>query len=128
MKGFCHLRQAKRTFRLDRIVSLTCLDEENRYMNSELSIPDQDKFKWFTYELMIDPALYRIIKEDAYLQHAEVKTVENGLHLTVRTPYKSDILQLVVSHPEQVTALKPEAFLQELEALSQAIHKKYCKP
>ncbi|MNC27977.1 hypothetical protein D3C75_761670 [compost metagenome] len=128
VKGFCHLRQAKRTFRLDRIVSLTCVDEENRYMNSELSIPEQDKFKWFTYELMIDPALYRIIKEDAYLQHAEVKAVEGGLHLTVQTPYKSDILQLVLSHPEQVTALQPEAFLQELEALSQAIHKKYCKP
>jgi predicted DNA-binding transcriptional regulator YafY len=128
VKGFCHLRQAKRTFRLDRIVSLTCLDEENRYMNSELSLPDQDKFKWHTYELIIDPALYRVIKEDDYLQHAEVKTLENGLHLTVQTPYKSDILQLALSHPEQVTAIKPEAFLQELEALSQAIYKKYCKP
>jgi predicted DNA-binding transcriptional regulator YafY len=128
VKGFCHVRQAKRTFRLDRIMSLTCLEAENRYMNSELSIPDQDKFKWNTYELMIDPTLYRIIKEDAYLQHAEVKPVEDGLHLTVRTPYKDDILQLVLHHPEQVTALTPEAFLQELEALSQAIHKKYCKP
>lgn len=128
VKGFCHLRQAKRTFRLDRIMSLTCLEVQNRYMNSELSIPDQDKFKWNTYELLIDPALYRIIKEDAYLQHTEVKTVEGGLHLTVRTPYKSDILQLVLHHPEQVTALTPEAFLQEIGALSQAIHKKYCKP
>lgn len=128
VKGFCHLRQAKRTFRLDRIVSLTCLNEENRYMNSELSLPDQDKFKWHTYELMIDPALYRIIKEDAYLQHTEVKTIESGLHLTVSTPYKYDILQLVLNHPEQVTALKPEAFLQEIDALSQALCKKYCKP
>ncbi len=128
VKGFCHVRQAKRTFRLDRIVSLTCLDVENRYMNKELNLPDQDRFTWFTYELLIDPALYRIIKEDAYLQHAEVKTAANGLHLTVRTPYKNDILQLVLHHPEQVTALQPEAFLQEIEAISQAIHKKYCKP
>ncbi|MFM9329906.1 helix-turn-helix transcriptional regulator [Paenibacillus mesotrionivorans] len=128
VKGFCHVRQAKRTFRLDRIVSLTCLDVENRYMNKELNLPDQDRFTWFTYELLIDPALYRIIKEDAYLQHTEVKTAANGLHLTIRTPYKNDILQLVLHHPEQVTALQPEAFLQEIEAISQAIHKKYCKP
>lgn len=126
--GYCHLRQAKRTFRFDRIVSITCLDKENRYMNSQLSLPQDDKFQWYTYELMIDSSLYRIIKEDVYLQHAEVKPIENGLHLTVRTPYKDEILQLVLSHPEQVTALKPEAFLQEIENLSHAIYKKYLKP
>ncbi len=126
--GYCHLRQAKRTFRLDRIVSMACLDEENRYMNSQLSLPQHDKFKWYTYELIIDPALYRIIKEDVYLQHAEVEPIENGLHLTFRTPYKNEICQLVLNHPEQVTALKPESFLQEIEKLSQAICKKYLKP
>lgn len=126
--GFCHLRQAKRTFRLDRIMSMICLDEENRYRNSQLSLPQHDKFQWHTYELIIDPALYRIVKEDVYLQHAEVKTVENGLHLTVRTPYKKDICQLVLSNPEQVTALKPETFMKEIEKLSEAICKKYLKP
>ncbi len=126
--GYCHLRQAKRTFRLDRIVAMTCLDEENRYMNSELTLPQHDKFKWCTYELIIDPTLYRIIKEDVYLQHSEVKPMENGLHLTVSTPYKNEICQLVLCHPEQVTALKPEAFIQEIEKLSQAICKKYLKP
>lgn len=127
--GFCHLRQAKRTFRLDRIVSLTCLDEGNRYTNAELPLPEQDKFKWATYELLIDPALYRIIKEDAFLQHTDVIGGASGwLHLTVKTPYSSDIRQLVLCHPEQVTVLQPEAFLQEIEGLSQVLHKKYLKP
>lgn len=126
--GYCHLRQAKRTLRLDRIMAMTCLDKENCYINSELSLPQHDKYKWYTYELMIDPALYRIIKDDVYLQHAEVKPVENGLHLTVRSPYKSEICQFVLSHPEQVTALKPEEFIQEIKKLGQAICKKYLKP
>jgi predicted DNA-binding transcriptional regulator YafY len=126
--GYCHLRQEKRTFRLDRIVSITCLDEENLYMNSQLSLPQHDKFKWCTYELMIDPALYRVIKDDVYLQFTEVKNTEGGLHLTVRTPYKNDICNLVLNHPEQVTALQPEEFVQEIEKLSQAICKKYLKP
>lgn len=125
--GYCHLRQAKRTFRLDRIVSITCLAEENCYMNSQLSLPEHDRFKWDTYELMIDPALYRIIKDDVYLQHAEVTPVEGGLHLTVKTPYRDEIRQLVLSHPEQVTALKPEVLLQEIEKLGRAICKKYLK-
>lgn len=125
--GYCHLRQAKRTFRLDRIVSITCLEEENRYMNKKLPLPENDKFKWYTYELIIDPALYRIIKEDVYLRDAEVKAVEDGLHLTVRTQYNDEILQLVLKHPEQVTAIKPEAFIQEIKKLSQEICKKYLK-
>jgi predicted DNA-binding transcriptional regulator YafY len=126
--GYCHLRQEKRTFRLDRIVSITCLDEENLYMDSQLTLPQHDKFKWYTYELMIDPALYRVIKDDVYLQFTEVKNTKDGLHLTVRTPCKNDILNLVLNHPEQVTALKPEEFIQEIEKLSQVICKKYLKP
>ncbi|HEX3021053.1 MAG TPA: YafY family protein [Lachnospiraceae bacterium] len=125
--GYCHLRKAKRTLRLDRIESVTCLEEENHYMNSQLSIPEGDKFTWHTYELSIEPALYRIIKEDIYLQHAEVKTLDNGLHLTVKTPYKDEIIQLVLSHPRQVTALKPESFIQEIEKISQSLYEKYLK-
>lgn len=129
VKGFCHSRQAKRTFRLDRIVSLTCLEEENRYRDTQLPLPEQDKFKWDTYELLMDPALFRIMKEDAFLQHTDVTRIASGwLHLTVKTPYKSDIRQLVLCHPEQVTVLQPEAFLQEMERLSQVICKKYLKP
>jgi hypothetical protein len=69
-----------------------------------------------------------VIKEDAYLQFADVKSTSDGLHLTVKTPFKSEICNLVLSHPIQVTALKPEAFLQEIEELSKAIYKKYLKP
>lgn len=125
--GFCHLRQAKRTFRLDRITSMTCLDEENRYRYNQLSLPEHDKFKWYTYEMIIDPALYRIIKDDIYLQDAEVKTIESELYMTVKSPYKDELIQLVLSHPNQVTVLKPESFVQEIEKLSQAICKKYLK-
>lgn len=128
LAGYCHVRQEKRTFRLDRIVSITCLEEENLYLNRPLPLPQNDRFLWHTYELIIDPTLYRVIKEDAYLQDADVKNTNDGLHLTVKTPFKSEICNLVLSHPIQVTALKPEAFLKEIEALSQAICKKYLKP
>ena len=128
VSGYCHLRQAMRTFRLDRIVSMTCMEDENVYIDTQLSLPEHDKFAWNTYELIIDPALYRIIKDDDYLQQLEVKTLENGLHLTVRTPYKDEMRQLVLGHPEQVTVLKPEVFVQEIERLSKLICKKYLKP
>ena len=127
ISGYCHLRQEKRTFRLDRIVSITCLDEENLYLNSELNLPEHDKFRWNTYELLIDPALYRIIKDDVYLQYAEVQSIESGLHLTVSTPYKDEICKLVLCHPNQVTALKPEEFLEEINKISTDICSKYLK-
>ncbi len=129
LTGFCHLRQAKRTFRVDRIVTLSCLESENRYMNSPLALPDNDKYVWHTYELQVDPALYRIIKEDDYLQHIEVKhtNVDNDLHLTIRTPYKNVLSQLVLGHPDQVTVLKPDWFIFEIEKIGQAICKKYSK-
>lgn len=126
--GYCHLRQAMRTFRLDRIVSVTCLEEENVYMNRPLSLPEHDKFTCHTYELIIEPALYRIIKDDDYLQHAEVKPIESGLYVTVRTPYKNELQQLVLCHPEQVTVIKPEIFVQEIKRISKSICKKYLKP
>lgn len=128
LAGYCHVRKEKRTFRLDRIVSITCLEKENLYLNRPLSLPQNDKFLWHTYELIIDPTLYRVIKEDIYLQFADVKSTNDGLHLTVKTPFKSEICNLVLSHPKQVTALKPEAFLQEIEEISRAICKKYFKP
>ncbi|MGC6174683.1 helix-turn-helix transcriptional regulator [Lacrimispora sp. 38-1] len=125
--GYCHLREEKRTFRLDRIVSLTCMDEENLYINRELSLPEHDKFRWNTYELIVDSALYRIIRDDVYLQDAQVQSIENKMHLTVRTPYKDEICKLVLCHPEQVTALKPEEFIEEIKKITTNICNKYLK-
>lgn len=125
INGYCHLRKEKRTFRLDRIVSITCVDEENHFINRELPVPEHDKFRWNTYELLIDPALYRIIKDDVYLQNAVTQSIDSKIHLTVRTPYKDEICKLVLCHPEKVTALKPEEFMEEIKQLSNALSEKY---
>lgn len=138
--GFCHLRQAKRTFRMDRIKSMTCLNEINQHMNKPLTLPENDKFTWHTYELLIDPALYRIIKEDDYLEHVEIlhadaqhaqlsdlQDAQPQIHLTIRTPYKNVLLQLILGHPEQVTVLKPDWFIHDIEKISHSLCKKYLK-
>lgn len=125
INGYCHLRKEKRTFRLDRIVSITCVDEENHFINRELPVPEHDKFRWNTYELLIDPALYRIIKDDVYLQNAVTQSIDSKIHLTVRTPYKDEICKLVLCHPEKVTALKPEEFMEEIKQLSNVLSEKY---
>lgn len=125
--GYCHLRGAKRTFRMDRIVTMACLEEKNRHLNSQLALPENDKFSWHTYELVIDPGLYRIIKEDDYLEHTEVKTYGNALHLKIRTPYKNEICQLILGHPDQVTVIKPDCFVKEIEKISEKIYEKYNK-
>lgn len=125
MNGYCHLRKEKRTFRLDRIISITCLKEENRYRDSQLPAPQKDKFKLDTYELILDPALYRIIKEDFYLQDAEIKYLKDTLHLMIRTEHKDEISKLVLCHPEQVTLLKPDYFVKEIKVLAKKIYEKY---
>lgn len=125
INGYCHLRKEKRTFRLDRIVSITCVDEENHFINRELPVPEHDKFQWNTYELLIDPALYRIIKDDVYLQNAVTQSIDSKIHLTVSTPYKDEICKLVLCHPKKVTALKPGEFMEEIKQLSNALSEKY---
>lgn len=125
LNGYCHLRQEKRTFRLDRIISITCLKEENRYRDSQLPAPQKDKFKLDTYELILDPALYRIIKEDFYLQDAEIKYLKDTLHLMIRTEHKDEISKLVLCHPEQVTLLKPDYFVEDIKVLAKKIYEKY---
>jgi predicted DNA-binding transcriptional regulator YafY len=126
--GYCHRRKAKRTFRLDRIVELTCLEQKNEYLNIQLPTSEEDKYRSITYELVIESALYRIIKDNIYLQDCQVKPVERGFHLTVTTPYKDEIQQLALSHPEEVTVLKPDELIQEMRELGEAIYKKYSKP
>ncbi|NNJ30006.1 helix-turn-helix transcriptional regulator [Lacrimispora defluvii] len=125
INGYCHLRKEKRTFRLDRIESVTCLNEKNHFINRELPVAEHDKFRWNTYELMLDPSLYRIIKDDVYLQNSVTRSIDNKIHLTVRTPYKDEICKLVLCHPEKVTALKPEEFMEEIKQLSNALSGKY---
>jgi len=101
------------------------VDAENHFINRELPVPEHDKFRWNTYELLIDPALYRIIKDDVYLQNAVTQSIDSKIHLTVRTPYKDEICKLVLCHPEKVTALKPEEFMEEIKQLSNALSEKY---
>ena len=99
--------------------------EENQFIYRELPVPEHDKFRWNTYELLIDPSLYRIIKDDAYLQNAMTRSIGSKIHLTVRTPYKDEICRLVLCHPEKVTALRPEEFMEETKQLSNALSAKY---
>lgn len=127
LKGYCHLRKAKRTFRLDRIISIECLDEKNVHKDIELPTEKTDKFTLNTYELVIDYPLYRIIMDNDYLRYSEAKEVDGKVCLTVKTRYKQEILQLALNHPEQVTVVKPEEFVREIKKLGQAICEKYLK-
>lgn len=128
LTGLCHLRGESRTLRLDRIRSLFILKEKNSIMSAEIPKAINDKFSIHAYELLIDPALYRIIKDDIYLSESEIIESSDFVHLKVTTPYKSELLNLVMTHPVQVKAISPSWFLDEITQMCKNLFKNYFNP
>lgn len=127
LRGYCHLRGEARTLRLDRIVSLLCLDERNLHINTLIPKAKSDKFSEHLYELIIDPGLYRTIKDDHYLNNCVVISNTDPVHVKIKTSNKGDLLNLIMTHPNQVTAISPEWFLDEITVLCKNLNRKYLK-
>jgi len=146
MNAYCHLRQEKRCFRLDRIKKVQISPLENTYLNTPIKSAT-DKFKEVEYDLTIDSALFRVLKDNDYLSNIEITSssqfnTHNGqihvpinksmiepihewLRINVKTIYKQSIKDMVLSNPHAVTLHGPPSFLEEINKTTQELYKKY---
>lgn len=129
LTGFCHLRCAKRVFRLDRIKSITLLEVNNIHLDKPLE-PDgaTGRFVEKSYRMHMTQEFYRVIKDNDYMRDCEVIEGGEWLTLQIRTRFNDDLVRLVLQYPEHITLLGPPEVLEEVAGIVEDLNKKYLKP
>lgn len=126
LNAFCHLRQEKRCFRLDRIKDIELSAEKNLYMHREIS-SSTDKFKREVYELSIESDLFRVLKDNDYFSHIELLNDRDNplLRLRVDTPYEEELTKVVLSNPGAITIESPTYYVEKIKRITQTLYNKY---
>lgn len=109
LRGWCHLRQALRTFRLDRISNLIVTDEPNSGAADGNSLPDT-LFEASPDDTLVTldvvPAAIGVITD--YLPPAAtIDTVGDLRRVGIRVPHFHGLKRLVAGHPGMITVVSP---------------------
>jgi proteasome accessory factor C len=108
LRGWCHLREAVRTFRLDRISDAVVTDELVEHRGSEVRLPDLFEPSPDDLEVVIDvepsamPLLADFIPDGA-------RTSDDGIRMrtTLRVSHFHGLKRLVAGMPGVVTVVEP---------------------
>lgn len=76
LAAFCHARQQQRTFRLDRIRSVQVLEARAEMRDLAGDNPADDPLQEIVLEM--EAPLYELIRSDAFVRGAHVKTLADG--------------------------------------------------
>lgn len=124
LSGFCHKRNEKRTFRLDRIKEIEILEQENKYIGKTVQ-SSNDKFQEKEYLLEINRSLFRLIKDNFYMKHSDVITDDEPMKIKIVCKYEEDITSMVLRNPKSVRVLGPETYQKYLKGIVQELSNKY---
>ncbi len=126
--AYCHLREAKRMFRLDRIraVELTSYKSEGDkclpFIQEEKAVLE----KGYTVEM--DENLYGLIFQDTVMRdHKLLRKRPPTLTLKLFA-HESQMMELVMRNPDKVKVLEPESFIETLREKIQVLVNNYLKP
>lgn len=130
LSGFCHKRMEKRTFRLDRIENIVLTDETNTYLGKAVqSVGDKFTLKEYVFELT--RPLYRLIKDNYYMENCTVlndpEKGSNDEKMTVKvfSKYEEEITSLVLSNPFDIKLLGPDKYKKHLQNLVSELFNQY---
>lgn len=129
MAAYCHLRHEKRTFRLDRIRKIFNLGETHSYSYEHIR-SETDKFKETNYIVRMDKGLYRVLKDNDYMNGHKIREVGNEeqtsmIDVYITTSYKSAMIILAAMHPKDVHFKAPESFVNYLATMGQNLAYNY---
>ena len=136
LSAYCHLRQEKRVFRLDRIKTCALLDTTNDFENVIIS-SSSDKFELRSYQISIRQPLFRVLKDNLLFERVEIQeerveireNADTGsgavVTLDLRTPYREELTQLIMSRPEDITVIGPEEYVAFIRSKVQCLSEKY---
>ncbi len=127
--GFCHLRQAIRSFRIDRILDLTVLEKQfeplpdfdlQDYLASEFETQPQ-----ISSRLRFLPEASAIVHESGYLWDTTETNTDGSLDVTIRSPDLRWLASLALSFGPLVEVIEPLELRHQVRdwaAATAAIH------
>lgn len=109
LRGWCHVRGAVRTFRLDRITGLTISTEPITYRAGDVPLPDA-LFEGSAEDLLVTidvaPSAAPLIA-DYIPENATTTLVEGRQRTTIRVSHYHGLKRLVAGMPGMLTVIEP---------------------
>lgn len=127
LQAFCHLRQEKRVFRLDRINDIHLNTEPNAYLDTAIT-SSTEKFVGTEYLINIEKSLFRVLRENDYFSDI-LKIYDtaspNNLQVRFFTKYEEEIINITMRNPESITVLEPGHFIDKIKSIAKKLNEKY---
>jgi predicted DNA-binding transcriptional regulator YafY len=116
--AFCHLRAAYRTFRLDRINSLSVTADQFRIQHPSLQeyLAQVEKEKKLTkVVIQVDAAICKYIKEQKYNQGFVMETNHSGYtEMTFMITHEEDFIRWMLMFADRATIVQPQSLQDRL--------------
>jgi predicted DNA-binding transcriptional regulator YafY len=109
VNGYCHLRQAVRNFRLDRLDSLTVLNTHFERAAGFNSGPHSPETLPIEVQVLFQPSVARWVQEEGFYYVTHMEMCPEGLQVTLRIRHENDVLAWLLGWGAQVCVLTPDS-------------------
>jgi len=125
LTAFCHMRNAIRNFRLDRMEELEVLPRAFVRQTNFTMVEKQGRGRDVIVRVLFEHEVVRWVRESRnYYVDTEEETAE-GLLVTLRVRHESEVVQWLLSWGKSVCVLEPESLRQRLIKEAEGILQKY---
>ncbi|HMV46248.1 MAG TPA: YafY family protein [Blastocatellia bacterium] len=129
LNGFCHLRQALRQFRLDRMSDLELLDKSfTRPADYKMAPPEEDDRQVIVRALFNQDAAPWVRESRSYYVTEMLDDPEGRpgcLLVTMKAHFETEVISWLLSWGAKVEVLEPESLKRRLAGIAREIHEKY---
>lgn len=124
--AYCHLRQGRRTFRLERMEDLELLNQTfQRPTDLQMYQPDKEQARDIVVRALFDQEVARWVREARPYSTTAIEDTPDGLLLTLMIRQESEIRQWLLSWGRHVRVLEPEALRKQLLAEAEMMMQNY---
>ena len=124
--AFDHARQAKRTFRLDRIDSLKIqMQQFERPADFQFYHENEQVARSVTVRALFQPNIARWVQENRSFYTVKEEETAKGLLVTLHVRQIEEIVHWLLGWGSDVTVLEPEALRNRLASEAKAMSKNY---
>ena len=125
LAAYCHLRQGKRTFRLERMEDLELLDRTfQRPADFRMTRPGEDDRR-YVVRVLFDQEVARWVREVQPYATTSVEETDDGLLVTLHVRQENEIRQWLLGWGRHARVLEPESLREHLRVEAEQMLRNY---